>query len=240
MKKRLLLLALLLMQLVFDIAAKKHDVIYTNDGKVYKGEVVEFLPGKAVTVEQCEGGRVTLDYSSVAKYAKEPEDIFLKKGYRGFCFLEACAGKNAYIGFSMSSVHGIQLCPNFFAGAGFQYRMGTEGDRHLPLFLNAHYDVSKFAKTPYFDARFGTDILLTSDGYEVYSTNQTYDYYASLSLGYRIKHFVVDFGVETIHYVVGFEEEICNTEFPEYPSFSTVYYNKEKSLNFFLKFGLSF
>lgn len=71
MKQTLFLAAVLLVAISSAYAEELEDVVYLKNGGVYRGIVVEQIPGESLTIQTNTGGIVTFSLDEVARITKE-------------------------------------------------------------------------------------------------------------------------------------------------------------------------
>lgn len=137
MKMKLMgaLAALLLTSAVVATAQEKQDVVYLKNGSVFHGTVVEFIPGRSITIENEFGDRLICPMDDVEKMQREEttkstdsrsgESGYPAVGYRGFVDGNILIGafatgvdRSRWGGFVMMTTHGYQINERFFVGAG--------------------------------------------------------------------------------------------------------------------------
>jgi hypothetical protein len=97
----------------------------------------------------------------------------LSKGYRGF-FDVALGGDEGGTTFDLTTIHGGQINPHLFLGAGITVHFGCD-ELSLPIFANLRYDILDKRNTPYADLKLGG---VTFDGE---------GFYLSPTIGYRFR-----------------------------------------------------
>ena len=123
----------------------------------------------------------------------------VKEGYRGFFSVGGTIGVGDYSlsRFELSTSHGYQVCPYFFAGAGLSYSYWCTGwwglNYHgLTPFLNLRSDFLNKPITPFFDARLGYTFIDVSGVYFCPSIGCRFGgknsrFAGSISIGYTVQ-----------------------------------------------------
>lgn len=170
-------------------ASHNKDLVYLKDSSMVKGDVLEVLPGRTVKVQTTDGNISSIQMDNVDRIEREAAVPYLQKGYRWFLYGEHFKGD--MYGGALSTVYGVQLNPYLFLGPGIGFRVGEDYNGKLymavPLFANFRYDILNEKSTPYLDMRCGYSEKIKGHR----------GFYGSASLGYRIKRFQIDLGVET-------------------------------------------
>ena len=118
--------------------AMAEDVVYTKDGKTYRGNIIEDVEGDYLRIKLSNGGILSCSYDDIDKITDEAKqkDTYIRKtnpdagiklynglpakGYRGFIDIAHSfpIGDWGLARGGFTTSHGYQICPYFFAGAG--------------------------------------------------------------------------------------------------------------------------
>lgn len=160
------------------------DVVYLKNGSVIRGIITEQTPNESLKIKTSDGNLFVYQMGDVERISKEevveaPKKSFteqlreaqreemkkavIDRGYVGFAGLDYgyCTGDfNNFLNFGFSTVHGYQINPYIFVGAGLglymwgEYRGGYI-DLSVPMFFAARFTPLKKPITPFVDMRIG-------------------------------------------------------------------------------------
>lgn len=205
MKKLFLFIcAILLSTSIF--ALEWQETVYLKNGNVIRGFIIEQVPNETIKIQSADGSIFVYKFEEVKKIAKEQKtppkkDSERKKypnrGYRGFVSGSYITSSDVE-GFSLSTIHGVQILPRLYLGSGLELQDVNYLDlKHFSkgdggVFLNAfdyiRCDIVKSKITPFADLRlglrFGDDI----------------DIYFSPSVGCRFGHVNLSMAYDEIPY----------------------------------------
>lgn len=128
----------LLVALIYSVSIFAEDVVYLQNGNVYRGKIIENVEGDYLRIRLNDGGIFSCKYSEIEKITDEEKQknsyvrtskkntgtklykSLPSRGYRGFIDVSHSMPIGDWglsrTGFSTS--HGYQICPYFFAGIG--------------------------------------------------------------------------------------------------------------------------
>ncbi len=212
-KSILILIFLFVVNLSF-AQTDNQDVIYTNDGSIFRGDIVKIDEDKSIDLQIKNGLIVHFKHSEIQKIVQESngtEIIELQKPYNfkekgvffasSFCpnFGSSSWGA-ALIGVGLHQVVGYQMNRWMGIGAGFgidSYEIGSERS-FIPLYIQARGYFTTNNVAPYYAVDLGygfardtRDVITESHGGRFFYP----------SLGYRFGakkggNFTIDFGVK--------------------------------------------
>ncbi len=165
----------------------QRDVVYLWDGSIIKGTVVEHNPHGTIKIQMSDGSVFTCMMDDVRSIDKETyhealyqlsdpiygvpqrDDLsansarYWKNGYRGFVEVGGTlgVGDNRWDRYEFSTTHGIQVCPNFFAGVGFGVHYFDDDFSPawlVPLYADLRCDLVDTVCAPYLDLRVGYSV----------------------------------------------------------------------------------
>lgn len=246
MKKLYFLLLLAAAQ----ITTSAKEVIYLKNGSIIKGDIVEIVPNKTLTVETADGSSFVCNYDDIDKITREktennevkatPKDNNLsplKKGYSGQLSSATLIGENETIGLDFSAIHGYRFNPRLFIGLGSGIRYCTNDWKDMvtiPVFANFRYDILNKKISPF--------IALNSGALFNIGDSEGTGFYGSFDLGCRFYRFFLSTGVETAKTC----EEGFNNRYYWDPESETIDYwgdtydDYHQAFNFTLRFGFVF
>lgn len=248
-------LASLLLPLAFAISASAAvETVYLNNGSVIKGTIIETVPGKTYKIKTPDGSIVVcniLDVERIVnaseaaatrttysydKYADgrtytsdDDEDYGYQRAPRYRGFVGEAIGIGEYSHFSLYTVHGAQIRPWIFVGAGIALDTYTLFNSYVdfavPVFADVRFDFNDMLNCrfgPFFDLRFG------------YSVGDVDGFYFAPSIGGEIYfgHSRINLGIH-----MGYEMKT-----PEYywGGYYSSYYTREVSSAFIVGLTLGF
>ncbi|MCR5568685.1 MAG: hypothetical protein K6G31_05360 [Paludibacteraceae bacterium] len=252
MKKLYFLLLLAAAQ----ITTSAKEVIYLKNGSIIKGDIVEIVPNKTLTVETADGSSFVCNYDDIDKItrektenneviAKKSEDNEalatpkikdnsspLKRGYSGDVSSGFFAGE--VWGADILTTHGFRFNPKLFVGLGTGLRFTDFAESFsIPIFVNFRYDVLNNKISPFFAIKSGVNINLEHS----FATG----FYGAFDAGCRFGHFYVSTGFETAR-----DGDECYYGYYRHggyydPSHGNDTYDYDfQAINFALRFGFIF
>ena len=208
MKKLYLLLFLAAAQ----ITTSAKEVVYLKNGSIIKGDIVEIVPNKTLTVETADGSTFVCNYDDIDKIAREKSENNeviakksennevsatpkiknnsspLKRGYSGDVSSGFFAGE--VWGADILTTHGFRFNPNLFIGLGTGVRFSDYAYTvSIPVFVDFRYDVLKYKISPFIAVKSGVSIDLE----HTIATG----FYGAGDVGCRFGRFYVSTGFET-------------------------------------------
>jgi hypothetical protein len=191
MKKVIFLIVAILMVALSASADDKYETVYLNNGQVVKGKITAFEPNSHLVIRTDDGRVLRYDMQEVDRVQRHPvpEKVAFtgdfngrgpQKGYRGFVDGQAtfASGKYGFSRYGVSTTHGYQFRPWFFAGLGYEYylfkdQMDKKYNTHT-IFGDLRIDLLKSSIDPFIDLRIG------------YNTGKNMGLMVSPSVGLRI------------------------------------------------------
>ena len=191
MKKIILMVVMLVLGLNAVAQEDNCETLYLHNGEVVKGKITAYQPKSHVVMETNDGRVVRYDMSEVEHIQRRQASDNVafsgdfngkgpQKGYRGFVDgqIAIASGKYGFSRYGVSTTHGYQFSPWFFAGVGYEYYLFKEQlDQNFSthtIFGDVHLDFLKSNYTPFFDLRAG------------YNTGKNMGMMVSPSAGVRI------------------------------------------------------
>lgn len=183
-------------------AQNLQEVVYLKNGSIIRGIIIEQIPEKSLKIQTADGSIFAYDMKEVEKITKEvpvgkasrPAHTAVsgsstgspfaninngggaKEGYKGFVDFGYCLGTGDFKEdrIELSTVHGLQLNPNFFVGGGVavSYLFDSEV-LACPIFVAGRANLFNNSISPFLDFRIG------------YSVFDAQGFYMSPSLGCR-------------------------------------------------------
>lgn len=174
MKKGLLsIMAIMLCVVVF--GQNMQEVLYLKNGSIIRGVIVEEKYGESVKIQTADGCVYVYKMDEIEKKTKEApivqnagyssygQAVMEKKkgptrGYRAFINFGLGAGVGEYgeETFEISTVHGYQINPKWFAGLGFAEQYYIESDcSAVPVFAEGRYEFKEGKFSPFVSLRLG-------------------------------------------------------------------------------------
>ena len=243
MKKLYFLLLLAAAQ----ITTSAKEVIYLKNGSIIKGDIVEIIPNKTLTVETADGSTFVCNYDDIDKITREktennevkatPEPKQgnklspLKRGYSAQINSDIFAN-SLTCGPVITTVHGFRFNPKISIGLGTGIRFDPYNEDYaIPVFANVRYDILNRKISPFMAANSGIAI-----GIGEFNTG----FYGSFDFGCRFKRFSLSTGVETAK-----RREMDYYSVPFWYNGDIYYGEKEytydiQSINFILRLGFIF
>lgn len=186
------------------IISSAKEVVYLKNGSIIKGDIVEIVPNKTLTVETADGSSFVCNYDDIDKITREktennevkatPEPKQgnklspLKRGYSAQINSDFFASSHM-IGPTITTVHGFRFNPKISIGLGTGFRFDAFADDFaIPVFANVRYDILDRKISPFMAANSGIAI-----GIGKLNTG----FYGSFDFGCRFKRFSLSTGVET-------------------------------------------
>ena len=202
MKKLYLLLFLAAAQ----ITTSAKEVVYLKNGSIIKGDIVEIIPNKTLTVETADGSTFVCNYDDIDKIAREKSEnneVIAKKsednnlsplvrGYSGQISSATLIGENETIGLDFSAIHGFRFNPKLFIGlgSGIRYCINDWKDMiTIPVFANFRYDILNRKISPF--------IALNSGAAFNIGDSEGTGFYGSFDIGCRFHRFFLSTSIET-------------------------------------------
>lgn len=205
--KKLTLLITLFFMTVSVFAQNWQEVLYLKNGSAIRGVIIEQIPNKSVKIQTADGSVFVYDIDEVERIAKEQKvkgkdtpaekHKYPNRGYRGAVSLSYIAGDEVE-GFSLATVHGVQIFPRLYVGSGLELQsvdyldvehFGSNSTiRIVNGFDQIRCDIIKSRITPFVGLRTG---LRFSD---------ECDFYFSPSVGCRFGHFNLSIAYDEIPY----------------------------------------
>ena len=239
------------------IISSAKEVVYLKNGSIIKGDIVEIIPNKTLTVETADGSSFVCNYDDIDKItrektennevkAKKSEDNEalatpkikdnsspLKRGYSAQINSDIFAN-SLTCGPVITTVHGFRFNPKISIGLGTGIRFdpyNEDYDYAIPVFANVRYDILNRKISPFMAANSGIAI-----GIGELNTG----FYGSFDFGCRFKRFSLSTGVETAK-----RRETDYYWVPEWNGVGFDYGEKEytydiQSINFILRLGFVF
>jgi len=194
----------LLLLAAAQITTSAKEVIYLKNGSIIKGDIVEIIPNKTLTVETADGSSFVCNYDDIDKITREktennevkatPEPKQgnklspLKRGYSGDVSSGFFAGE--VWGADILTTHGFRFNPNLFIGLGTGVRFSDYAYTvSIPVFVDFRYDVLKYKISPFIAVKSGVSIDLE----HTIATG----FYGAGDVGCRFGRFYVSTGFET-------------------------------------------
>lgn len=152
------------------------DVVYTKNGSVVRGVIIETIPNVSYKIKTNDGNIFVFKAEEIEKIQKEevvskrkskPDPALSKQ--KGFSSIEEIGAslimyeKDSKPLFALHSINGYQFNPHLFAGVG----VGIEADEItaiIPLYAELRACVSKARTTPYFAAGGGYGLMYINQG----------------------------------------------------------------------------
>ncbi len=196
--KKILLLTLMLITQIYTFSQNNKETVYLKNGDEIRGNFVDFVPAKSVTIATVEGDTFVYDLTEVDKITRESilsyEDneyrssyIAPEKGYRFFFSLDFMTGKEyGYYGFKWAIIHGVQVNKKIFLGCGVGFCVASSIS--VPAFASFRFEFVENKKvSPFVESRAGYAFAM--DGCS--------GFYGDVSFGCRFRRFSVSVDVET-------------------------------------------
>ena len=174
MKKLYFLLLLAAAQ----ITTSAKEVIYLKNVSIIKGDIVEIIPNKTLTVETADGSSFVCNYDDIDKITREktennevkatPEPKQgnklspLKRGYSAQINSDIFAN-SLTCGPVITTVHGFRFNPKISIGLGTGIRFDPYNEDYaIPVFANVRYDILNRKKSALpAPTAFTTSLILT-------------------------------------------------------------------------------
>ena len=241
MKKLYFLLLLAAAQ----ITTSAKEVVYLKNGSIIKGDIVEIIPNKTLTVETADGSSFVCNYDDIDKITREKSvnnEVIetpkiknnsspLKRGYSAQINSDIFAN-SLTCGPVITTVHGFRFNPKISIGLGTGIRFDPYNEDYaIPVFANVRYDILNRKISPFMAANSGIAI-----GIGEFNTG----FYGSFDFGCRFKRFSLSTGVETAK-----RREMDYYSVPFWYN-GDIYYGKKEytydiqSINFILRLGFVF
>ena len=189
------------------IAQNWQEVLYLKNGSAIRGVIIEQKPNESVKIQTADGSVFVYNIDEVDRITKEQKGKkmdapaekhkYPNRGYRGAVSLSYIAGDEVE-GFSLATVHGVQIFPRLYVGSGLELQsvdyldvehFGSNSTiRIVNGFDQIRCDIIKSRITPFVGLRTG---LRFSD---------ECDFYISPSLGCRFGHFNLSMAYDEIPY----------------------------------------
>ena len=232
------------------IISSAKEVVYLKNGSIIKGDIVEIVPNKTLTVETADGSTFVCNYDDIDKItreksenneviAKKSEDNEalatpkikdnsnpLKRGYSGDVSSGSLAGE--LYGADILTTHGFRFNPKLFIGlgTGLRYTDNTSSSFSIPVFVNFRYDVLNYKISPFIAIKSGVSIDLE----HTIATG----FYGACDAGCRFGHFYISTGFETAR---------AGNEYHNYNYYwdsNNWYWEGDQYVNFALRLGFVF
>lgn len=185
MRKIIAFLVLMFSSATFVIAQSMQEVVYLKNGSVVRGSIIEQVPGQSIKVQTSDGNIFVYQENEVEKIAKEQvadkktlrqqmideskreaKKAVLSKGYKAFVGLDYSYNFNDFsdmLNVAISTVHGYQINPYFFVGAGISLNIwgrvnSGKAQFGMPIFANIKITPLKNYITPVVDVRLGSSV----------------------------------------------------------------------------------
>lgn len=203
MKKFVFVIGLIFNVLLCSAQSPYSETLFLKNGSIIKGQVIEYVPNKNVTMVTPEGNKFVVEIENIEKYTREPVTVDVannsisanvndeprvyssSKGYKGFFGTEFMAGEIMEMG--LSTVHGLNVTKNLFLGAGLALKTTSDEAYRIPLFADVRLDINNDKKaSPFIDMRAGYEIIDESDN----------ALYMSLNGGVRIRSLNISMGMD--------------------------------------------
>ena len=227
------------------IISSAKEVVYLKNGSIIKGDIVEIIPNKTLTVETADGSTFVCNYDEIDKITREKAENNevletpkikdnsspLKRGYSAQINSDCFASSHMF-GPAITTVHGFRFNPKISIGLGTGFRFDAlDDDFAIPVFANVRYDILDRKISPFMAANSGIAI-----GIDKLNTG----FYGSFDFGCRFKRFSLSTGVETTK-----GREIDYYMVPIWDGDGFYYSGKEytydiQSINFILRLGFVF
>ncbi len=150
------------------------DVVYLKNGSIIRGVIIEQVPNKSIKLQTKDNNIFVYEIDEVEKIGKErasfnpfdkitnPKNTYDINGYRGFVDFGYTSGIDKNV--QLTTTHGYQLNPYFFAGAGtgISYFTNTES-LLIPLFVDLRGNFTNGQIAPFIGLRMGYAIDVTND-----------------------------------------------------------------------------
>lgn len=152
------------------------DVVYTVNGSVFRGKILEYAKGDSLRMEILGGLKITMEEAEISKIVQERVDVsenqkktfvqrpynFREKGIYNATHLAFMGGKAAWNGkftpaISIQNVTGFQFNRFIGAGIGFGYDVYdiSNGFSVLPVFAEARGYLNQRNISPYYSLSVG-------------------------------------------------------------------------------------
>lgn len=185
MRKIIVFLLFMLSSATFVCAQSLQDVVYLKNGSIVRCSIIEQVPGQTIKVQTSDGSVFVYQESEVEKITKEQvaekktirqqmideskqeaKKAILSKGYKGFVGLDYSYNFNDFsdmLNVAISTVHGYQINPYFFVGAGISLNIwgrvnSGKAQFGMPIFANIKITPLKNYITPVVDVRLGSSV----------------------------------------------------------------------------------
>lgn len=185
MRKIIVFLFFVLSSATFVYAQSMQEVVYLKNGSVVRGSIIEQVPGQTIKIQTSDGSVFVYQESEVEKITKEQvadkktirqqmideskqeaKKAVLSKGYKGFVGLDYSYNFGDFsdmLNVAISTVHGYQVNPYIFVGAGFSLNLwgrvnSGKGQFGMPLFADVKVTPLKKHITPVVDVRLGSSV----------------------------------------------------------------------------------
>ena len=239
------------------IISSAKEVVYLKNGSIIKGDIVEIVPNKTLTVETADGNTFVCNYDEIDKIAREKSENNeviakksednealatpkikdnsspLKRGYSWQINSAFSAGNETMYGLETTTIHGFRFNPKLFVGLGIGSRFRTQDWEEaidIPFFVNFRYDLLDYKISPFLAVNSGV----------AFNTNniEGTGYYGSLEIGCRFRHFSISTGIETSKFCKKGHYNINYYYWDYY--WEDSYYYSQQDANFALRLGLVF
>lgn len=227
------------------IISSAKEVVYLKNGSIIKGDIVEIVPNKTLTVETADGSTFVCNYDDIDKITREKSvnnEVIetpkiknnsspLKRGYSAQINSDIFAN-SLTCGPVITTVHGFRFNPKISIGLGTGIRFDPYNEDYaIPVFANVRYDILNRKISPFMAANSGIAI-----GIGEFNTG----FYGSFDFGCRFKRFSLSTGVETAK-----RREMDYYSVPFWYNGDIYYGEKEytydiQSINFILRLGFVF
>ena len=213
MKRFVLIIAAMVMFAANMMAQNFQEVVYLKNGSIIKGTVIEQVPGKTIRIQTNDGSIFAYRMDEVERIVKEPisdrqvsrggysqnshsqaNDGGLQTGYRGFFE----TGYNFGVGdykegrVEMSTIHGSQVLPMLFIGAGVGVSYWFDSETvAIPIFADFRLNAPTGSISPFLDLKMGYSPFDISGIYGNFSIGCRFSTGKkggiNLSIGYQIQ-----------------------------------------------------
>ncbi len=151
------------------------DVIYTKNGSIVKGVIIETIPNASYKIKTADGNLFVFKIEEIDKIEKQEVSVQKRKAepalskQSGFSSIEE-TGASLILNettntplFALHSINGYLFNPHLFAGVG----VGIEADEItavIPIYAECRAYVSKGKVSPYFAAGGGYGLMYINQG----------------------------------------------------------------------------
>lgn len=179
MKKFITVVTMLFVIAVTTLSAAVLETVHLKNGSVINGIIIEEKPGEFLKIKTRDGNIFHYNLDEVEKitrseagyrggYSSFSGDGGAKAGYRGFLEAGYTIGVGDYGEgrVDITTSHGYQVCPYFFAGVGVGLNYYTNGEVFgVPLFADLRADILNNNITPFVDFKIGYSVADVSGFY---------------------------------------------------------------------------